>query len=203
MSDRVVARPQGGTFDPSRRALEGPRPGRRAPRPDHRLHRPELPADRPRQPTVRPGWPISTASSTARTASASGRSSPGGRPGTSSSARSAFMFPRRSSWPWGPSPWPSAAGRRCPSPTPRRCSRATCARWSSRPWAWPCPTPAPTVPLEDLAVGETTCDAKKKTWDVLSKGGDFHVLELPQKKGPGDRALWLEEVVQFRPGSRS
>ena len=55
----------------------------------------------------------------------------------------------------------------------------------------------PYGPIEDLAVGETTCDAKKKTWDLLAKGGDFHILELPQKKGPRDRDLWHDEVVQF------
>lgn len=55
----------------------------------------------------------------------------------------------------------------------------------------------PYGPLEDLAVGETTCDAKKKTWDILGREGGFHVLELPQKKGPADRALWLEEVREF------
>ncbi len=56
----------------------------------------------------------------------------------------------------------------------------------------------PYGPIEDLAVGETTCDAKKKTWDILSKGGDFHVLEVPQKKGARDRDLWHEEVRQFK-----
>jgi benzoyl-CoA reductase/2-hydroxyglutaryl-CoA dehydratase subunit BcrC/BadD/HgdB len=56
----------------------------------------------------------------------------------------------------------------------------------------------PYGPIEDLAVGETTCDAKKKTWDILSKGGDFHVLEVPQKKGARDRDLWHEEVLQFK-----
>ena len=56
----------------------------------------------------------------------------------------------------------------------------------------------PYGPIEDLAVGETTCDAKKKTWDLLSKGGDFHVLEVPQKKGARDRDLWHEEVRQFK-----
>ncbi len=55
----------------------------------------------------------------------------------------------------------------------------------------------PYGPLEDLAVGETTCDAKKKTWDVLAKGGDFHVMEVPQKKGPRDRDLWHDEVRTF------
>jgi len=56
----------------------------------------------------------------------------------------------------------------------------------------------PYGPIEDLAVGETTCDAKKKTWDILAAGGDFHVLEVPQKKGPCDRDLWHEEVVRFK-----
>lgn len=55
----------------------------------------------------------------------------------------------------------------------------------------------PYSPLEDLAVGETTCDAKKKTWDVLGREGGFHVLEVPQKKKPADRKLWLEEVREF------
>jgi len=55
----------------------------------------------------------------------------------------------------------------------------------------------PYAPLEDLAVGETTCDAKKKTWDVLGKDGGFHVLEVPQKKSPAGRRLWLEEVRAF------
>ena len=49
----------------------------------------------------------------------------------------------------------------------------------------------PYGPIEDLAVGETTCDAKKKTWDLLAKNGDLYVIELPQKKGVRDRDLWL------------
>ncbi|MGZ5454193.1 MAG: double-cubane-cluster-containing anaerobic reductase, partial [Candidatus Aminicenantales bacterium] len=56
----------------------------------------------------------------------------------------------------------------------------------------------PYSPIEDLAVGETTCDAKKKTWDLLAKNGDLYVIELPQKKGARDRDLWYEEVCQFK-----
>ncbi len=48
--------------------------------------------------------------------------------------------------------------------------------------------------LKDFAVGETTCDAKKKTWDLLG----FKVMEVPQKKGPLDRDLWLKEVYAFK-----
>ncbi len=56
----------------------------------------------------------------------------------------------------------------------------------------------PYAPIKDLAVGETTCDAKKKAWDVLAKKVRFHVLEVPQKKGPKDRELWQEEVLHFK-----
>jgi benzoyl-CoA reductase/2-hydroxyglutaryl-CoA dehydratase subunit BcrC/BadD/HgdB len=48
--------------------------------------------------------------------------------------------------------------------------------------------------LEDFAVGETTCDAKKKTWDLFG----FKVMEVPQKKEPLDRGLWLQEVYKFK-----
>jgi len=48
--------------------------------------------------------------------------------------------------------------------------------------------------LKDLAVGETTCDAKKKTWDLFG----FYVMEVPQMKNPIDRELWFEEVFKFK-----
>jgi len=48
--------------------------------------------------------------------------------------------------------------------------------------------------LKDAAVGETTCDAKKKAWDLLG----FEVMEIPQKKAEIDRDLWLSEVIRFR-----
>lgn len=48
--------------------------------------------------------------------------------------------------------------------------------------------------LKDVAVGETTCDAKKKTWDLFG----FKVMEVPQKKESIDRELWLQEVYNFK-----
>jgi len=48
--------------------------------------------------------------------------------------------------------------------------------------------------LKDFALGETTCDAKKKAWDLLG----FKVMEVPQKKDPIDRGLWLQEVYNFK-----
>jgi len=48
--------------------------------------------------------------------------------------------------------------------------------------------------LKDWAIGETTCDAKKKAWDLLG----FKVLEVPQKKEIMDRNMWLSEVYKFK-----
>jgi len=56
----------------------------------------------------------------------------------------------------------------------------------------------PYGPIKDMAVGETTCDAKKKTWDILAQKINFHVLEIPQKKTDMGRELWLSEVRAFR-----
>jgi benzoyl-CoA reductase/2-hydroxyglutaryl-CoA dehydratase subunit BcrC/BadD/HgdB len=53
--------------------------------------------------------------------------------------------------------------------------------------------------IKDMAVGETTCDAKKKTWDVMASWGvNFHVLDVPQKKNARTEELWRAEVGQFR-----
>ncbi|MDO9555966.1 MAG: double-cubane-cluster-containing anaerobic reductase [Coriobacteriia bacterium] len=46
----------------------------------------------------------------------------------------------------------------------------------------------------DLVVGETTCDGKKKAYEVLGKLHPTHVMELPQMKRPDDRALWRSEI---------
>lgn len=46
----------------------------------------------------------------------------------------------------------------------------------------------------DLLVGETTCDGKKKAFEVLGDFAPVYTMETPQKKGPGDWALWLEEI---------
>jgi benzoyl-CoA reductase/2-hydroxyglutaryl-CoA dehydratase subunit BcrC/BadD/HgdB len=48
--------------------------------------------------------------------------------------------------------------------------------------------------LKDMVLGETTCDAKKKTWDLFN----ITSLEVPQKKNGIDRELWLTEVNSFR-----
>ncbi len=49
----------------------------------------------------------------------------------------------------------------------------------------------------DLVYGETTCDAKKKTWELLDKLVPTHVMEIPQMKRQRDFAMWLAEVEDF------
>jgi len=52
--------------------------------------------------------------------------------------------------------------------------------------------------VKQLTVGETTCDAKKKTWDILAGKMNFHVMEVPQKKQALDKQLWYDAVVEFK-----
>lgn len=46
----------------------------------------------------------------------------------------------------------------------------------------------------DLIVGETTCDGKKKAFEVLSDFAPVYVVEVPQKKDSRDWELWLGEI---------
>ena len=46
----------------------------------------------------------------------------------------------------------------------------------------------------DLIVGETTCDGKKKAFEVLGDYAPVHVMETPQMKNEGDYALWRGEI---------
>lgn len=49
----------------------------------------------------------------------------------------------------------------------------------------------------DLLVGETTCDGKKKAWEVLEEYIPVHVMELPQMKRPKNYEQWKEEISLF------
>ncbi|MFZ5774597.1 MAG: double-cubane-cluster-containing anaerobic reductase [Thermodesulfobacteriota bacterium] len=50
----------------------------------------------------------------------------------------------------------------------------------------------------DFVYGETTCDAKKKTWEILDRLVPTYVMEIPQMKNQRDKVLWLEEVRDFK-----
>jgi benzoyl-CoA reductase/2-hydroxyglutaryl-CoA dehydratase subunit BcrC/BadD/HgdB len=49
----------------------------------------------------------------------------------------------------------------------------------------------------DLIVGETTCDGKKKAYELFTDLAPLHVMELPQMKRPEDRVLWRAEIERL------
>lgn len=49
----------------------------------------------------------------------------------------------------------------------------------------------------DLIVGETTCDGKKKAFEVLNEYAPVYVMETPQMKKDMDYKMWREEIVRF------
>jgi len=49
----------------------------------------------------------------------------------------------------------------------------------------------------DLIVGETTCDGKKKTWEILDEYVPTYVMDLPNSRTAADRELWIGELKRF------
>lgn len=52
--------------------------------------------------------------------------------------------------------------------------------------------------IADMYVGETTCDGKKKAWEILSEDVPVHVMSLPQMKRAKDIKAWAEEIETFK-----
>jgi benzoyl-CoA reductase/2-hydroxyglutaryl-CoA dehydratase subunit BcrC/BadD/HgdB len=50
----------------------------------------------------------------------------------------------------------------------------------------------------DLIVGETTCDGKKKAYEIFADYTPVYVMEIPQMKKACDRDLWKSEVLRFK-----
>jgi benzoyl-CoA reductase/2-hydroxyglutaryl-CoA dehydratase subunit BcrC/BadD/HgdB len=56
----------------------------------------------------------------------------------------------------------------------------------------------PYVELTDLIVGETTCDGKKKAYEIFNDiTGKVYVMELPNMKSAEGMKLWRSEVKKF------
>lgn len=49
-----------------------------------------------------------------------------------------------------------------------------------------------------MFIGETTCDGKKKAWEILAKDVPLHVMDLPQMKRAKDIKAWAEEIETFK-----
>jgi len=52
----------------------------------------------------------------------------------------------------------------------------------------------PYVESADLVIGETTCDGKKKAYELFADLAPVYVMELPQMKRPEDKELWRREL---------
>lgn len=50
----------------------------------------------------------------------------------------------------------------------------------------------------DLVVGETTCDGKKKAYEIFEEYAPVYVMEIPQMKRGCDRDLWKSEILRFK-----
>ncbi len=57
----------------------------------------------------------------------------------------------------------------------------------------------PFLEMADLIVAETTCDGKKKMYELLGQQYPMHVLELPQKPDDPDAfAHWVRELMKLK-----
>ncbi|MCL4533961.1 MAG: 2-hydroxyacyl-CoA dehydratase family protein [Bacteroidetes bacterium] len=56
----------------------------------------------------------------------------------------------------------------------------------------------PYVQSSHLIVGETTCDGKKKMFELLSEHHPVYVMEVPNTKTSRGRELWRGEVLAFK-----
>ena len=56
----------------------------------------------------------------------------------------------------------------------------------------------PYVQASHMIVGETTCDGKKKMFELLAEYQPVYVMEVPNKKTASSRTLWLQEVIAFK-----
>ena len=55
----------------------------------------------------------------------------------------------------------------------------------------------PFFKIADMYVGETTCDGKKKAWEILNQEVPVHVMDIPQMKREKDIASWKEEIKEL------
>ncbi|MEN6350465.1 MAG: double-cubane-cluster-containing anaerobic reductase [Syntrophomonas sp.] len=55
----------------------------------------------------------------------------------------------------------------------------------------------PFFQIPDMYVGETTCDGKKKAWEILAGEVPVHVIDVPQMKREKDVDAFYEEIMSF------
>ncbi len=56
----------------------------------------------------------------------------------------------------------------------------------------------PYMYFSDLVVAETTCDGKKKMYELLGEIKDVHVMQLPQRQDQVSMDMWKKESVVLK-----
>lgn len=51
--------------------------------------------------------------------------------------------------------------------------------------------------FSDLVVGETTCDGKKKAYEILGEDVPMYIMDVPQMKREKDILKWKDEIAEF------
>lgn len=51
--------------------------------------------------------------------------------------------------------------------------------------------------IANLFVGETTCDGKKKAWEILAQDAPMYIMDIPQMKREKDFIKWNEEIRDY------
>ena len=56
----------------------------------------------------------------------------------------------------------------------------------------------PFVRNSDIVIGETTCDGKKKMYELMGEFKDVHVMHLPHFKSQKSLEIWQDEVRELK-----
>ena len=52
--------------------------------------------------------------------------------------------------------------------------------------------------FSDVIVGETTCDGKKKMYELMADFKEIYVMELPNRQSEQGLSLWKGEIIKFK-----
>ncbi|MBR8461732.1 2-hydroxyacyl-CoA dehydratase [Campylobacter sp. faydin G-24] len=56
----------------------------------------------------------------------------------------------------------------------------------------------PFIKNADIVIGETTCDGKKKMYELMSEFKDVHIMHLPHVQSQKSLELWTQEIERLR-----
>lgn len=56
----------------------------------------------------------------------------------------------------------------------------------------------PYIYFSDILIGETTCDGKKKMYELLAKRKPMHIMNLPNGKLDEEFTMWREELIKLK-----